>query len=249
MSGSSSDNDTFWPGYVDAISNLVLNLLFVVAILTIAVFLFALELGRRQMAGTQKIKGAQTEMVQVGPKDAAKGIIDSEEKSALEAQVKALKKELEQVKAAAVQTATQSPATANKSKAADDKSSGEGLVSQPAKVLPATEKASEPEKEIQSIQPRMGGIVIVFSADAVALSTSEAAKAKEALAPIKSAGSAKVEVQVPLGFSETKRLAFYRAMAVRNLLIEMGLAPERINIALPEVKNGGDSGRVNVWAQ
>ena len=48
MTGGSGENDSFWPGYVDAISNLVLSLLFVVAILTISVFMFAMELGRRQ---------------------------------------------------------------------------------------------------------------------------------------------------------------------------------------------------------
>ena len=250
MAGSSSDgNDIFWPGYVDAISNLVLNLLFVVAILTIAVFLFAMELGRRQIAGSQKIKGAERQVVQAGPKDAAKGVAEDKEKSALEAELKALKKEIATLKTAAapqVTPATSAAAPSPASKPAPEEKPASDAGNTPPKVVNATEKAAEPEKEIQKIQPKAGGIVIVFAADAVALTASESTKAKEALAPIKASGSAKLEVQVPVGFSETKRLAFYRAMAVRNLLIEMGVSTERIEIALTEVKTGGDSGRVLV---
>ena len=39
-------SDIFWPGYVDATTNLILNLLFLLTILMVAVFMFALELGR-----------------------------------------------------------------------------------------------------------------------------------------------------------------------------------------------------------
>ena len=50
MAGASSDNDDgseiFWPGYVDATTNLILNLLFLLTILIVAVVMFALELGR-----------------------------------------------------------------------------------------------------------------------------------------------------------------------------------------------------------
>ena len=40
--------DIFWPGYVDAIANLVLNLLFMLTIMIVAVFMFALELSRHK---------------------------------------------------------------------------------------------------------------------------------------------------------------------------------------------------------
>ncbi len=45
-SSSDDGSDIFWPGYVDAVTNLVLNLLFLLTIMTVAVFMFALELGR-----------------------------------------------------------------------------------------------------------------------------------------------------------------------------------------------------------
>ena len=39
-------SDIFWPGYVDATTNLILNFLFLLTLLMVAVFMFALELGR-----------------------------------------------------------------------------------------------------------------------------------------------------------------------------------------------------------
>ena len=97
MTGGSDGNDTFWPGYVDAISNLVLNLLFVVAILTIAVFLFALELGRRQVEGTQKLKGAEA-----GKTQQLESAAEAAKRKDLETQVKNLKRELETAKTAVI---------------------------------------------------------------------------------------------------------------------------------------------------
>ena len=50
MSGdrtSDDGSDIFWPGYVDAVTNLVLNLLFLLTIMTVAVFMFAMELGKQ----------------------------------------------------------------------------------------------------------------------------------------------------------------------------------------------------------
>jgi len=266
MTGGSDGNDTFWPGYVDAISNLVLNLLFVVAILTIAVFLFALELGRRQVEGTQKLKGAEA-----GKTQQLESAAEAAKRKDLETQVKNLKRELETAKTAviaannaiqagqsnqattanalaptAASAAKQKPAeTIDRAVAANAPapSVGDGT---PPKVLNASERIQEPEKEIQKIQSRSGGIVIVFANDAIALTGTEASKARDALAPIKATGTARLEVIVPAGFSETRRLGFYRAMAVRNLLIEMGMANEKIEVGLTEVKSGGDSARVLV---
>jgi flagellar basal body-associated protein FliL len=45
---NSDGADVFWPGYVDAVTNLVLNLLFMLTIMIVAVFMFALELSRHK---------------------------------------------------------------------------------------------------------------------------------------------------------------------------------------------------------
>ena len=50
------DNDAsniFWPGYVDATTNLALNLLFLLTVMITAVFMFALEMGRASMDSSE----------------------------------------------------------------------------------------------------------------------------------------------------------------------------------------------------
>ncbi len=235
MTGGSGENDSFWPGYVDAISNLVLSLLFVVAILTISVFMFAMELGRRQASGGHNTDHAAKKSAVVARQTEAQVAAAIDQKNALEAEIKSLKKELKSLKTAAQDT-PEKPSDGKASRASDT----------PRKILTASEKAPEPEKDIARIQQRPSGIVIVFAPDAVSLTGSEIGKAKEALSILKSAGGAKVEVLIPTGFSEVKRLAFYRAMSIRNLLIELGLPSEKIEVSLSEVTSGGDSARVVV---
>ena len=79
-------SNIFWPGYVDATTNLVLNLLFLLTIMIVAVFMFALELGRAGGAGLDK----QIETNKVGAKKVSEvsadlvkeNITDSEKQAA-----------------------------------------------------------------------------------------------------------------------------------------------------------------------
>lgn len=208
--------DTFWPGYVDAISNLVLNLLFVVAILTIAVFMFAMELGRRQVA-----KAAEA----AAPAHAASAIIGGGKPAG--GDVTELQREVKRLQLALAEA--QGKAT--------HVLAGSGVETKPAKVVDVSGPAVKEAPPAQLMQ-QAGGIVIAFSNEAVSLSADEAAKARAALAPVLAAGKARIQVPVRVGFSEARRLAFYRAMAVRNLLLEGGLAADRIDVSIPE-QNGG----------
>lgn len=235
MTGGSEENNSFWPGYVDAISNLVLSLLFLVAILTISVFMFAMELGRRQAAVAHGSHELAARKSVVARQVETPTVAAAEQKSALESEIKSLKKELKALKQ-----------SSEKHSVALAEDSGHRASETPRKYLTASEKAHAPEKDIAKIQPRPSGIVIVFAPDAVALTGAEIGKAKEVLSAFKSAGGAKVEVLIPTGFTEVKRLAFYRAMSVRNLLIELGIPSEKIEVSLPEVNSGGDSARVVV---
>jgi hypothetical protein len=55
-------SDIFWPGYVDATTNLILNLLFLLTILIVAVFMFALEMGR--MSKVESVKPPVVDVTQ-----------------------------------------------------------------------------------------------------------------------------------------------------------------------------------------
>jgi hypothetical protein len=243
--GGGENDNIFWPGYVDAISNLVLNLLFVVAILTIAVFLFAIELGRKQG-------------VQAGALDKDRGVPiktaeqqEKVEKARLEEEVNTLRKQVATLKAAAATAvvpvpSNEVPLTAPVSETAPAATNAATEGRATPKRVEATEKLPQAEKEIEKIQYRGAAVVIDFNADAVTLTKNEVGEARKALGSVASSGGARLEVNVPGSFSETRRLAFYRAMAVRNVLIEMGVPVAKIDVAIKEAKSGGDSTKVLV---
>ena len=211
--GNNNDgSDIFWPGYVDAVTNLVLNLLFLLTIMTVAVFMFAMELGRQHQSTGEARNEAATSTEQ------AKAAESKPEVEALRQQVAELKREAR---------------IANELLA-------------PQNVVSASSAVRTPKKSIAQATPSGGGLLVRYADDAVTLTTAEADKLRASLAPIVASGGARIEVIVPTGFSEAKRMGFYRAMAVRNLLIEMKLPPGRIDVSVREGKAAADASVVRV---
>ena len=68
----------------------------------------------------------------------------------------------------------------------------------------------------------------------------------KSLKPIVAKGKAIIFVEVPAGFSEAKRMGFYRAMAVRNLLIEMKMPKDSIDVSVREGKINANASLVRV---
>ena len=211
---SSSDDgaDIFWPGYVDAVTNLVLNLLFMLTIMIVAVFMFALELSRHK-DNAAATATAPTETV---PTPAPQ--TPQEQVVALQKEVDALRKQVLQ----------------------------KNDIPKDQKVVNAKTPLPKPDKELREITPLGGGVVVNFAKDAVALSGSEAETLNAALGPMVAAGRARVEVLVPTGFSEARRIGFYRVMAVRNQLIAAGLKADAIEVLIRDGSVGAENSRVVV---
>jgi hypothetical protein len=89
-------------------------------------------------------------------------------------------------------------------------------------------------------------VIVRFKDEAVSLTPTEHEQLLESLKPIEARGKASVYVEVPAGFSEAKRMGFYRAMAVRNLLIEMEVPQEKIDVAVIEGNNNANASIVRV---
>lgn len=206
-------SDIFWPGYVDAVSNLVLNLLFLLLVMTIAVFMFAMELGKSEAKPSETTN--ETTSQSVSPKSA-------------ETEVETLRKQVEALK--------QEVKVANELRT-------------PQKVQAASSELPRPSKTLERADMSGGSLVVRFNDEAVALSQGESDKLRGTLAPMVASGSVRLDVLVPAGFSEAKRLGFYRAMAVRNLLIEMKMPPSRIEVTVREGKAGSDASQVRVIPQ
>lgn len=226
-----SDNDgsdVFWPGYVDAVTNLVLNLLFLLTVMTVAVFMFALELGRSTQGGSNKTKVVSTK---IEAQIAANETPDSnKENIALKQEIQLLKMKLSQ----------QSPQKMQSVKA-------DGLV----KTVDATSKAlSNAPKPMNRFDKTLissdGDILVRFIDEAVAFKPVEHDRLREILKPVASKGKAIIFVEVPAGFSEAKRMGFYRAMAVRNLLIEMKMPKNSIDVSVKEGNTNANASLVRV---
>lgn len=220
--GNVDGSDIFWPGYVDAVTNLVLNLLFMLTIMIVAVFMFALELSRHKndipvkVVETQEVEKQQA----ISSKDMTLDVV-----KAKDSEIQTLQKELANLKK---QVLAQNDLRGSQ------------------KVVIAKTPISKSEKEIEKSSSAGGGVVVKFILDAVTLTSTEAETLRSSLASISAGGSARIEVIVPAGFSEAKRLGFYRAMAVRNQLIAMNVPADKIEVSVREGKSGADNSRVLV---
>lgn len=221
VEGNDDGSDIFWPGYVDAVTNLVLNLLFMLTIMIVAVFMFALELSRHK-------DDKPVPIVEV-PVEEAEQPISSEPKielvKAKDIEINALQKQVETLKKQIV---------------------AQNDIRGAQKVVIAKTPIPKPEKELHKAVVSGGGVVVNFLLDAVTLSASEADTVRATLGPIVTSGAARIEVVVPEGFSEAKRIGFYRAMAVRNQLIEMNLPADKIEVSVREGKSSSDNSKVIV---
>lgn len=226
MATRHSDEDgsnIFWPGYVDAVTNLVLNLLFLLTVMIVAVFMFALELGRASSGGPGKTTVASAKQdATVFSKATPDPVRENIE----------LKREIERLNQ---QLAQRTPLKASPSR--------------PKETVDVTAALSTPANGFDKMVADDFEVVVRFKDEAVAFTPAEHDRLRDSLQPIIAAGKVTIHVDVPAGFSEAKRLGFYRAMAVRNLLLEMNLPKERITVAVRDGKKEGNASIVKVRAR
>ncbi len=217
--GGSDNNDgseIFWPGYVDATTNLILNLLFLLTILIVAVFMFALELGRA--VGPQDANADHTAKIEeVAP------TVDPVQENV------ALKKEIERLKILLAENAERQAPVGGQSNVV-------------AGTLPLTEPVSGLEQTVAGEYELM----VRFKDEAVSFNDDERRQILEALRPVSAGQKILIQVSVPEGFSEARRMGFYRALAVRNMLIELQVPTGKIDVSVVEGAAGADAAVVRV---
>jgi hypothetical protein len=219
-----SDNDgsnVFWPGYVDAVTNLVLNLLFLLTIMIVAVFMFALELGRATHGGSDKTPAVSAKQ---DAKENTKTADDPVKENI------ALKREIQRLNMQLAQRVSQKvePGIARK-------------------TIDVTSNIPKPQNRLdKAVVANDTDIVVRFTDEAVSFTPAEHERLREALKPIVASGKTNIYVEVPAGFSEAKRMGFYRAMAVRNLLIEMNMPKDKIDVSVREIDKNANASLVRV---
>ena len=282
MSVSSDSNDAsdiFWPGYVDAVTNLAINLLFVIAVMSIVVLGFTLQLAQMtknkvvtETTSPQKSNGAAAEDIYLknneedAKADSAKPSANVDATTSAKTALKEIQKQLsvaqqalKQVQSESTQTQikqalSQAETDAKQLKQQLDKS--EQTKKQSEKVQTETqtaqhsplqsEKVETIKAEQQKITPAAGekaaqssiagGLVVKFSPDVVELAQAEASELVNKLSSAGSLASKRWQIQVisPKGYSEAARLSYYRVNAVRNVLLQNGVAASAIDLRISE---------------
>ncbi len=218
-------SDIFWPGYVDATTNLILNLLFLLTILMVAVFMFALELGR---SSPTKPENPPVIAKTVDPEATPMGGVSMEDADPVQENI-ALKLEIQRLK---MELAKQVPESLQAG----------GVV----ETVEGSSPVAVPQNGLDKSLASETEIIVRFMAESIEFMPAEHDRLLEVLKPIAAAGKASISVEVPAGFSEAKRMGFYRAMSVRNLLIEMELRQENIDVSVVEGNNKANASIVKV---
>ncbi len=215
-SDSDDGSNTFWPGYVDAVTNLAINLLFVIAVMSLVVLVTTMQVSdlmkRKALAEGSQLK-----------------IIDSESSGL---SLDQLKEKLQSAQANLQRTQAKLVEAEKKIK------QKENLVKNELPIE-LVSVASPPQTESaggNDISTFGSGVMVHFSTDAVTMGANEISDLVVKLNKLSPVESTRWQVLVisPKGFSEALRLSYYRANAVRNALIENGAPASAIELKILE---------------
>jgi hypothetical protein len=185
MAGGGGKDANYWPGFVDALTNVVIAMIFVIVVLAISLSFSAQLLAKRMAA-----KVAQLE----------------QEGAARAAAVKPTEGEASDAPPARLPTRT---------------------------VIEVRGNEASAKPTSGSVRAADNYLMLEFAPGALTLDAPAAEKLASSLSAVKEKLAAGGRVQVlargpSMEISENQRSAFLRIMAVRNVLIEQGVAAERI---------------------
>lgn len=185
----SGREQNFWPGFVDALSNLVLTLVFVMVIFMLGLFYLSSKVSKSKMDAL--CPETKSELAQV-------------------------KKELAETREALRVALAQA-----------------GKVRERVDVAEKKTPVLKPERIATEISNAGSSIIIRFPPGIVDLDDDSKQALDKAIAPLLGSGrqinASLSAIPGPETYSEGKRLAFFRAVAVRNYLISIGVAKRNID--------------------
>jgi hypothetical protein len=231
-SHSDDASDIFWPGYVDAVTNLAINLLFVIAVMSIVVIAAILQISKLSKNKTLEGESPTNNSAPASPDFTL---------AQLEEKLQIAQVNLQSTQAKLVET----------EKKLKQKDASDTHESRTETVSVAAPKQTT-NAEANGVMAIGGGVIVNFATDAVTMTgneTSDLINKLNTFSPVKSTHW-QVTVIPPKGFSEALRLSYYRANAVRNALIESGAASNFIDIKIMEsTQPGANNTKVLVRAQ
>ena len=226
----------YWPGFVDALSNVVLTLVFVLVVFVFALVMASNKVAQKvlELAELAKEREAQRVVAEGEMLDLRKELRDA--LAALQearSESERLKKQIEELKKNHVPGSEELNALKEKVQIKVD----------------ATPTAND-NKEDADVERGTGVIVIVFPRGIFELNDKAKAELVKTLAGQKAQlAGMNAQVRSVMGaetFSEARRLAYYRGLTVRNALIDQGLGTGKsISVNIEQDNEVGD-GRVEI---
>lgn len=212
MSDSDDMSEIMWPGYVDAVTNLAINLLFVIAVMSIVVMAATLQLS--------KMSKKEVEIEQQSKYEKTNQTVD-----ALKVQLHQSEQEINTLK-------TQLSAARQAVREAQSRAAGAAAQRTEVVQAQATHRPEARDGVIDSMS--QGAVVVRFPADGVAMGEQDKQMLSQKLQGQDQTKAWEVRVIAQRGFSEALRLAYFRAQAVRSALIEMNIPAANIEIRILE---------------
>lgn len=212
--GGSSREQNFWPGFVDALTNLVLVLVFVVVVFTFALFYFASQLAKQNISEVQ----AHYE------KAAFERMVSADE-------LKAMREHRRSVTSREVTTSV----------GGGTPSSGASTLGQRQDIERDASQAQPVDQALPVAVSGQGGAVVVAFAPGVAdLSSKETTAIDAALGSLDPTRRFELTAEpAEPSPSEGRRLAYYRIAAIRNHLVAAGVPPENIDMVIGDPAPAG----------
>ncbi|MCO4855043.1 vesicle formation protein [Herbaspirillum sp. WGmk3] len=264
-----SDEQNFWPGYVDSMVNMVMYLLLLIAILAMAVMYFSMRArdeAKESKATELEMPGKPFPKALPGP-NAVTPVSPSAEE--LHAQIEQMRQTLNnnevRYKADVAELKEKLRESDQRYKASglakvekpNQKESGNNMKSTPDanlakdgasdRVVDASGTAGSLPKGVEQFALRPSVLIVRFRPGTVDLSPDEAKRMNETF--IKHfEWNASLEQSFTIssaaveGLSESNRMAFYRVVAVRNHLLSIGVPAARIRQRIEPVPAARQSG-------
>lgn len=234
--------DIFWPGYVDAVTNLAINLLFVIAVMSIVVLGATLQIAQMtKKKALEEAQSAQTASSDSHVQAHQKGDYQKDANATIPGAPPTRQQTIHEVMAKLEKT--------QKQLAQAQQEISILKTSQPDVVQAKDNKPTEPKTANKVQQLPQPALVVVFDREVVTLSKPEISDLIEKLKKISPLNTGRWQITVisPKGYSEAARLSFYRANAVRNALLENGTPAVGIDLSIQEsTQAGADNSKVLV---
>lgn len=231
MEGGKEQN--FWPGFVDALSNVVLVMIFVVVVFVVTLFYYSQKLA--QMKVSKIVAQSQSQTVQGNERSKSAKIETPVAKDTQASEVKAERDQAQEIDSLRREVAVLKAKLAAPPLQSDTGSLRSTLApSSPNAIQVQTEPSKDKVAPGVQVQADARALTLNFDADSTQLSDGGTKALARGLADwVQQAKAKQGKIVVTgvidsAGYSDGRRRAYYRTVAVRNYLLDQGVDKDRV---------------------